>query len=480
MRKTYFLTTCFGLILSAVLISQCKTDKGSDGAFIIPEPLPSVVPGFSFPTDSNTVYSWLQPTYDSVSVYKHAWGVWAGLTASSGQAYQGDSLLVYQTWLGIGEIQTLAKEGFDGSEKLKKTGRTPLEVPKQFLHAARFMAAANGGQVDTSANFNNNWTSVSYDPLATVHVLKNGLLKQSVISGYVKNNAIGNVPAFPAGAITIKPVYYVGKKTDSLIRVSAWPGPPPVPAAYPDTQWESYVFADPTNSQTPGKIPVPVPSDNVTPQQMAAATVNLSDFINFKLDSAMANYINKQQGPVQGVTASAGDVAILVAMHVTTKEISNWTWQTFYWAPNPADPKSPSSPLAASLRPSQLKGAASHYALSTAYVEVLPNQPITGGTNTGVSPMIGYNPYLEAPFGPNVFGFANAMNPAYQYGIQTNCMSCHAMATSDGTTKNNSLPYTTDQYIDMQNPVFKNWVQLDFAWSVQQAIFNDSTTQKKK
>ena len=34
----------------------------------------------------------------------------------------------------------------------------------------------------------------------------------------------------------------------------------------------------------------------------------------------------------------AGDLALLVAMHVTTKELPNWTWQTFWWEPFPTRP----------------------------------------------------------------------------------------------------------------------------------------------
>jgi hypothetical protein len=468
------------VLTTAVLIIQCKSKKSEETpgvSKITPKELPSIVPGFTFPEDSNTVLGWLSP-YDSTSVYNHAWGVWAGLTANSGELYQGDSLLIYQTWLGIGDIQAIvASGGREKAAQLTKTGRTPLTVPNQLLHARKF-AALQGHAVDTSAGFNtsgfNFWVSVSYDPNAAEHVISHSLLKQSVLDSYLKPGGIGSIPPFPPKAITTKPVYFVGHRRDSLVRIPAWPGPPSTPQAYDADIWNNYVYADIQNRQQPGKKLVPVTTDKPSSAQIAAATCNLSDFINFKIDAAMAKYFNEQQSAVQGDTAVAGDIAILVAMHVTTKEISNWTWQTFYWAPNPGTPYSPSSVLAASLRPSQLQGAASHYALSTAYAEVLPNQPVTGGTNTGVTAMIGYNPYLEATFGPAVFaGFPQSFNPAYQYGIQTNCMSCHALATAQPT------PYTTDQYVDMADTIFINTVQLDFAWSIQAAIIPDSASATK-
>ena len=50
-----------------------------------------------------------------------------------------------------------------------------------------------------------------------------------------------------------------------------------------------------------------------------------------------------------GTNAVAGDVAILVAMHVSTRETARWTWQTFWWTPTPENPHAPSSPNIAML-----------------------------------------------------------------------------------------------------------------------------------
>lgn len=100
---------------------------------------------------------------------------------------------------------------------------------------------------------------------------------------------------------------------------------------------------------------------------------------------------------------------------------------------------------------------------------VWPNQPINGGTNQGVSPVISFNPYLEAGFGPKVFSVPNDLDSKLQYGVQTNCMTCHALATKSG---NNG--YSTDQYISMNDgKFFLGDVQLDFAWSIQGNINTD-------
>lgn len=465
-RAVLFLSSCLAIVLFA---TRCSNDNNKGDTVkqdsITPVPLPSVVPGFHFPEDSNTVYSWLKP-YDSVKVYQHAWGIWAGLTAPTSQVYQGDSLLVYQTWLGIGDIQTIIENG-SGSSSAVKLSRTPLAVPNQHLDAKRIRSQMLGSGVDTNAGNNRLfWVAVSYDPASANYAISNSIFKDSVLEKYKVPGGIGNIPNFPQDAINIKPTYFVGHVTDSLIRVNAWPGPPDTPQTWAPQSWNSYVYVDVHNGQPAGKQLVPVTSSNPTAVQIAAATCNLTDFIYFKVDAAMARYLDKQEKPVQGDTARVGDLALLVAMHVTTKEINNWTWQSYYWDPNPDKPFSPSSPLAARLRPKELVGGAAHYSLTTCYVEVLPNQPLNGGTNSNVSPMIGYNPYLEAEFDPATFNFPNRMNKKFIYGVQTNCMSCHALATREP----NPGLYCTDQYIPLNDPIFRDRIKLDFAWSIQSAI----------
>lgn len=488
-----------GVILSLVAITifitvcnnKPKTDASS--GVIVPVELPVIVPGFNFPEDSNTIYGWMNNpsfkyNYDSASVFKHAWGIWAGLTAKTDQVYGGDSLLAYQTWLGITEVQTQIVNGSKACDGSAKTMRAMLSRPHQFGHHLSPIERAQLLQVqeDSVTKHAQFMVTVSYDPNAACYAIKNQILKQSVLNTYAKAGGIGAIPPFPNKAITIKPSYYIVESSDGIVRLPVWPGPPPTLEAFGPDRWNNYVYVDMNNKQQPDKPLVPVGKNTTSPDSIANATVNLNDFIHFSIDEQMANHINKSDSTegVQGHhRAKAGQVAILVCMHVATKEISNWTWQTFYWAPNPATPLQPSTNLAASLRPSQLQGAASHYAMETAYAMVLPNQPITGGTNSGVQPLLTYNPYLEAGFHGTApqpradFQLPSVLLPGPQFGIQTNCMSCHAMAT-----QSNAPGYTTDMYISMNDTaLFNNQVQLDFAWSIQgNMILDAGATAAKK
>jgi hypothetical protein len=460
MKKVKVLILLFGMF--AVLYSCTKTENT-----ITPVNFPKnlSINGFNFPEDSMTIYKWLE-NQDTTEIVNHAWGIWAGLTEPTGQNYNGQDLLVFETWMGVQELAAMSAQGIIAEEGEFKHERTSLSVPKQFLHGRLL---GNGPKpIDTNFVV---LETVSYDPSAANFVTLNQLFNKSKLESYVVKGGIGKVPEFPNTSITTKPTYYAGvPNKNGLIRVPVWESPNPA-KAYKYTQWQKWVYADVNNKQKPNKSLVPVTSSNPSQSEIENATCNVNDFINYKIDRVGADYLNSHQDV--GTTPSRqfieGDYVLLVAMHVTTKEFKNWTWQTYFWSPDPSNPPSPSSKFEAELRPKELKGASSHYAVSTAYAMVWPNQPITGGSDKGTRPIIAFNPYLEGGFGPNVFSLPNTFKPDFVYGMQTNCMSCHALSTFSG--KNG---YTTNQYIDMRDTsLFNNDVKLDFTWSVQGNINQD-------
>ncbi|MFN0216149.1 MAG: hypothetical protein ACKVT2_17970 [Saprospiraceae bacterium] len=449
---------------------------------ITPVPLPIKVPGFVFPEDSTVINGWINdkkfaPTnYDEESVYKHAWGIWAGLTAPSGQKFAGNDLLVYETWLGLGEVQQLISDkntqgGCEGAS-FKRNGRALLSRPKQFEHAARFAGKKAAEAFDEAAvNF---WVTVAYSPDAACYATQNQIFRQSVINKYYKPDGLGAIPEFPNKSLTLKPSYMVYAQSDPLYKLPVWLTAPNPPDSAFFGAAQNYVYVDRFNKQPAGKVAVPVGGSETDPAKIAAATINLNEFIYLTVDQEMANYMN-QQDSIQGLNntstgggrAVKGQIALLVAMHVTTKEISNWTWQSYYWTPNRDQPGAPSSNVAASLRPKEITGAAANYACVAAYVMLTPNNAANNDPNAGS--IFGYNPYLEGGFGPSTFTYPNTPNKSFKWGQQSNCMSCHALAIPNPTGQ-----YTTDQTIDLRGPYFKNQVSLDFAWSIQTALIKDA------
>lgn len=463
------------IVATGATLMRCSGDPGSNvstGYFIIPADLPTnIVPGFNFPENPDVINSWIADTvFNDAAIYAHAWGIWAGLTANSGQVYAGDTLLVFETWPGIKEIQKFMNPAnLFTSDKLDsaKTTRNFLEVPSQVIHHRM----ANFNQDSTFSDTNNIFDAVTYNLPAAIFAVENAILKQESLQSKMVPGGIGAIPVFPSDAITLKPTYFVAKPVGNLIRIPVWPGEPSEMKPFAPVVWGSYVYADTTNSQQPGKALQPVTSANPTTAEIAAATCNVNDFIHFTMDSLVAAAFDSTQA---GGNFTEGDLAILIAMHVATKETANWTWQSFYWDPQPNNPMFPGSNLS---KPTQIKGAPAHYSATTAYAMLAPNQPVTGGSNNPkLRAVIGYNPYLEADFNAATFQTPNAYNASFKYGMQTNCMSCHALAIY---APNNAFNYSTDQYIDMgDTALFNNTVQLDFAWSIAVNMIKTNSSKK--
>lgn len=458
--KNKILLYSFSIFLVVYGFFSCNNQQE-----IRPEPFPQNlgIEEFNFPEDSSEIYMWVE-NRDSSAITNHAWGIWAGLTHQTSQKWAGRNLLVFETWHGVQELAAMSANGQVADGGSKKTSRTKLSNPKQFTHGHLL----GGLAIDTHFSV---LETVSYDPSASEFATKNKLFNQSVLNSYLLPGQVGSIPGFPNTSITTKPTYYAGiLEKNGLIRVPVWVEPSPA-KAFKYTQWTTWVYADPNNKQKSDKKLVPVTSQNPTTEEVLAATCNINEFIHYRLDRVSADYLNSHQdvGTTPSRQFTEGDYVLLVAMHVTTKEFQNWTWQTYFWVPDSDNPPRPSSKFEASLRPSKIKGAASNYAVSTAYAMVWPNQPISGGSDSGATPIIAYNPYLEGGFGPKVFKQVNKFRPDYVYGMQTNCMSCHALSTFSGRNG-----YTTNQYIDMMDTsFFKDDVKLDFTWSIQGNINSD-------
>jgi hypothetical protein len=248
--------------------------------------------------------------------------------------------------------------------------------------------------------------------------------------------------------------------------LEVWPGPPQKldeSHGYGPEKWSTWVWIDVKgSSQGKGKVICspgrPDPS-TIKPE----VSYGVDQFINFPLSSEDARVLNKwhRDHGENVAELKTDDFAVLTAFHAASREITRWTWQTFWWLPDPDNPKLPSAKSIADDRPARLTGAARHYAMVPCYSMLLPDQPLSGGEDKG-RPVYAYNPYLEAFFGPgHLHGLKNRV------GLQSNCMSCHAMAcyTKDGPPLDSEL-YIGDQYVDLKDPTFRGRLKTDFLWSV--------------
>ncbi len=313
---------------------------------------------------------------------------------------------------------------------------TALAFVKYDLTAAEFIVSNNYNQADTLTQLNESWPANT--PIAD-----------------------RNIQEFPntssATSFALKPVWNLVSQTGQTA-LPVWPGPPDPAKAFGSGAWSTCVIIDPAHKGPPSTAKGQCNNTSGT-----YPLIGVDAFIHFQITEEQAAGINEGGGgtSLPEKTTKAGDYAVLVAMHVTTKELKRWTWQTFWWSSNPDSPHAPSSAEIASLRSQTkvpLQGAAANYATCTAYQMVFPVQPYSGGSSSGTRPLFCYNPYLEAGFGSSTF------DDQQGFGVQTNCMSCHANA--HWPNPNNTPHYVTDQYVDLGGPQFSGITKVDFLWSI--------------
>jgi hypothetical protein len=443
----------------------CAPGQDAPGPFK-PVPLPDPhIPGFVFPEKETTIVGWAKDN-NLHAINKHAWGIWTALTLPSGESFEGQALRVFETWYTPQDILGLPAGG-----RLLAVPREPLplEMPRQLQR--RVKAAAPGGGEPTVTGF------VKYDPTAAEFIVENKLLSKKALNELLKQGK-KSVPDFPNTAVSLKPVFHVVTGSQLVqgryYQLAAWPGPPNPPKPFPSNEWGQCVWVDvkdPGDGMGSGKVDTKCSADGSS--RTPETTYGLGGFIHFRLSAARAKMLNAARAATEKKlpAVAEGDYAILLGMHVTSREITRWTWQTFWWAQDPDNPPLPSSREIAADRPAELKGAPRHYAHASSYSMVFPPQPNTGGSNTGDS-VYAYNPWLEAPFAPTDLpasrpGQYQGKPVANNVGVQTNCMSCHAQASysAQGIDLTATL-YTGDQYIDLEGPQFKGNLQVDFLWSI--------------
>lgn len=442
------------------------------GGAITPQPIP---PGFDFPGERAELQGWADAWAIDKIVAK-AWNLWGGMTAPAGGSAAG--LPIWETWCGTEE--TFGKTCGTGRAR---PGR-PFKNAVQLAHAATTPAADSRLRLVSFNKFNPAMAGylarqhpgpggAEYDYTSQTSLA--ALDKAWPAGTPIADRKVEETPYVPpskgpgaTAAIELKPVLFLVKQT-GLTPVPLWRGVAGAKSSsssscqqidakcHPDpTLWTTCVLIDPAQTTAPPETP-PVPA---TPAQIASANKNpsfacetylyapISTIYSFAMDAAEAAAFNKVQAE-PGFTAQAGDHAVLAAMHASTKEIVNWTWQTFWWQPGQDPPDD--FPGSKKGMTDKVKGLWRNYAMCTAY-----NQ--TQGA-TSEKMVVCMNPYLETSSGiPD--------------GMQSNCMSCHGTATvgskfQSGQIETLSYPPDYKRPIDFNNdPRFKDYTRTDFSWAI--------------
>jgi hypothetical protein len=441
-------------------------------------PQPITTPGF--PAPSAVVESWINNNnQDAMRV--HGWALWEGISSITPRS---NGWPVWETWYTDGEVQSGPPNATGNlqARQLRAAGRPvhPFHEPRQFRHlllrnrfAPALAAIDTGSQVVGFNKFDLDysqfvWNNSYNSGPALWKIQKNWPAGAPVASRALK--------PFPSAAIALKPVFQIvhGPSNQSGITLlNYWLGDlttGPQNSTNPvNPTWNTWKQCVVVNTGSG-----PIPSDLACSNGGSpAGVVPVSQFFNFALSPAEATEICSTvigqpdlQCPVQ-----SGDFAILVAMHMATREDSNWTWQTFWW--------NYSQPFPYGAPPSSVPAPFNNYAMCTGYSMTInpPNSP--QGAN-----VVCYNPYLETGL--------TGIN-----GVGSDCMSCHIVASygnnvnnppnppAPGAGPNPSYPlFSGSSYISVNNPqddvaYFDCNTTTEFSWFLAGSVAGAATPPKQ-
>ena len=452
------------LAFAAASAARCVAFAPNNSPVPLPDPR---IDGFSFPVPEATLTAQISAAAGDpasadtqaafAQIHLHAWGLWTALTLEASRTYEGQRLRVFETW-------STPQDLLSGIRPTRwRPGLAELQQSRMRRLAAG-SARVVSGPGDLLIGF------VKLDPIGAAHAVSQNIYRTDALQTLLSAGA-QQIPTFPSASLVVKSIYRFIDPAAAIenryFRLPAWSGPPPQPQAWGPDKWPGCVWVDLLGGGSDsGAIDTVAAADGSS--RTPETTYPLSSFIHVLLSADDASALNSE---TPGAGAKAGETALLVGMHVSGRETARWTWQTFWWAPSPDSPPAPSSAAVASLRPPQLLGAPRHYAMALAYSMLSPDQPYVGGENAGRA-IYAYNPWIEAAFSPSDLpdslpGLDPAGQPATNnYGVQTNCMSCHARATFNPLNLSTAPRFAGARYVDLMDPQFAGTLQTDFLWSV--------------
>lgn len=469
-----------GLMLLSAIPAMPEAASDSSGS-ITPEPIP---PRFGIPGSREKIQA-IADANDVPAIRAHAWNVWAGLTADSQSSFQGSPLPIWETWLATDDVFTSPPTRLpaDGELPPRTTPSRQFTDPNQFHHLRTKIVLPENSNPASLVGFNKfdpsmtRYLWVGHDgPASGEH--RPPYFYSSFESQWSLNLAWPvetplkdrKVVDAPASALELKPVM-LWVSSGVLTAIPFWQGPNASTAAncanvdidqlrrptgrkvptncHPDpSTWTHCVLIDAGNPEAPmraatrAEFGAAILDQAPKCQAENARYAGIDLLYHFKLSGTEAAAFNAAQQPA--TPARAGDFMVLAAMHVNTKEIVTWTWQTFWWQGGERTPDN--YPGSADGRPESIAAPWNNYNMCAAYAQT------TRPDNQG-DMHVCFNPYLET-------------SPGIPDGLRSNCVSCH------GTAAINSPPtggYPLSYYapIDFDDAQYFNCAtQADFSYAM--------------
>jgi hypothetical protein len=409
--------------------------------------------GFGFPAPEGQLEGYIK-NGNITKLREHAWMLWAGINEDTVNGQP-----IWSSWI-------------DADQTFDPSGGTVADAPMRGVRALRLSPARQFEDLrddlsvlDLSAQPIEVLQSVLFNRQNHQHIRDKNLFRRSTLEALNRDLPPGpitkrTIPEFPRDAVALKLVWWP-ISGDSDTKLAVWDFDPgnrvspssPFPSN-PIQQWKRFVAISPQ----PGIPAAPtVPVTHPRSDIRGARVVSLDQLYTIPLspeDIAGINNIRRFDGLLDFALSrklKVGDRIALIAMHITTKEIKNWVWATYWWHDNP------DGGIYGTFRPTAVKGKWRNFLMDVAHDFYQP-------TEFDGSPNSVYNPYLEARF---------------QNGVASNCMSCHGRATfprvpcCNVITRGENDAFYDQVFPNGSDPAYQGQrVRLDFLWTMQRATSN--------
>ncbi len=386
--------------------------------------------GFDFPADK-AVLELERKTGNMAAQRRHAWMLYAGMTQTG-----PDGTPHWATWYRVDEASAPLRSRPQSARRLvmrflkpnqqKDPGPLDLQQPRD--SALSFVLF--------------NWEN--FDHIRAKRLFLKRTLKR-INRSYRASTPWDQriIQPFPVRAVSLKTLWWPAAG-DAKTPLPVWDNEPTQPLEERNSfkSWKRVVAVDVMRAQAPNAEFADITF--LGKAFPSARVVGLNRFYAVRVDAALIDLLaqNKDDGirilvkNVLGRDLKVGDYILFLGFHVTTKEIDDWTWQTFWWHDRPNE-----GPYAAG-RPDAVIGVWRNYLMAVANDEVTPKEP-------DGSPLIAFNPWLEGSF---------------RAGTQSNCMNCHRRASYP---KIPFLPVRRGAPDLVSDPAYKpHRLQTDFLWTI--------------
>ena len=395
----------------------------------------------------------------------HAWRLWAALSSLTKENFRGASAPVFMTWWP--QEDTFSAPTGPSMARAAALGPAvrfsrPHVPTNRFAPPAQQPAAAPTA-TPLPGSQNPITVTVQYDNDVYTQVQANQYYSPTVLNNI--NNGWGNTPLanqniqnFPNTSVAIKPTYlfaYANQATQLQYWTGAVNSTTPETPAYGN--WNDWLWVVP-----PGVDPATFKRQ----QNDGHEVVSVNDFYHFPLTAADFTASNDPlngsvlfpNNPMSQSGFAPGDYAILVAMHVASREVPNWTWQTFWWTID--------TPVIPAPIKSRINAPFNHYQTAVAYSFTQDGLNSPSSLST-----LCFNPFLETGFGNSTFVYPG------QLGIESNCISCHraaawpAIPPASAPSGSVNPGYVAYGVINPGDPyLFSGQTKTDFLWGPQNNV----------